>query len=671
MKDRGSKVNKGDTPNPGDGIINKDNLINYEGMLKDLSRFLPAIFFEIDRDGTLLFADVPALRLSTATNRDVRLGHTRVQDLVIRADRERMTENIRKIFNLEKLPDEKLLSGEEYRFYNADREIRHFRVYSTPVIKKDVVTRLRGIALDDTERMHAERDLAESQRRLNTLMNNLPGMAYRCLNDPNWTMQFVSNGAQELTGYAAKELEFGKQIHYADLVHEDDRDLVWETVQKSLDQARSFQMIYRIKHKIKGVRWVWEQGQVVDKNDDGIDVLEGFITDINDKHMAEQELLRAKERAEQSDHLKTSFLANISHEIRTPLNAILGFSNLIHDEDLTDQQQKEYLSIVIRNGGQLLNLVNDIIDISLVETGQIKLYPRETDIGFLLKELQRVYQKKNERPRDVSIELELSGCIKATRFLIDEYRLKQILMNLLDNALKFTHKGKIIFGCTTLDSAEGSMELFVSDTGMGIPKEKQDQIFDRFYQVDNEHGRTGKGTGLGLAISKAYLDMMGGEISLSSRPGEGSTFNLRFSAPPTKETGNVSTPNYETGKEVNIKGKKILIVEDQPHNMRFLEAALQFSGVELIKTYNAEDALKLLRDGVLVDIVLMDIKLPGMSGLDATREIVKIRPGLPVIAQTAFAMTGDEQNALNAGCVDYISKPMTKERLLKKLKQHL
>lgn len=644
---------------------------HYKSMLKDFSKMIPAIFFEIDREGTLLFADISTFRLSNVTKKDVAMGKTRVTDLVVPEDRERMSGNIRKIFEGSKLPDSKLISGEIYRFENAQGERRDFRIFSTPVYSKGVVTSLRGIALDDTERLKAERDLDESRRRLNTLMNNLPGMAYRCVNDKAWTMLFVSNGARDLTGYSASELENGELINYADLVVEEDRQYVWDQVQEGIRSNKPFKLVYRIMHKELGERWVWEQGQKVGNVDNGEALLEGFITDITEKQKAEEDLILAKERAEQSDHLKTSFLANISHEIRTPLNAILGFSNLLHDEVYSEEKRKEYLSIIIQNGGQLLNLVNDIIDVSLIETGQVKVYPRDTDIGILLKELEKTYSKKKSLQNEVKLELDLSGCIAHSRFLIDGYRLKQIMINLLDNALKYTPQGKVSFGCRSLDPEKGELLLFVSDTGIGIPVEKQARIFERFYQVDNEIGQTGQGTGLGLAITRAYVDMMGGRIKLDSEPGRGTTFEILFNATRSEGESVVNHPREGSVAAPGLNGKVILAVEDQEHNMRLLEVALQHTGVEMIKKRDAESALEILKGDIHVDIVLMDIKLPGMDGLEATRQLRKIRPDLPVIAQTAYAMAGDEQNALDAGCVGYISKPLTKRALLKKLREHI
>ena len=242
--------------------------------------------------------------------------------------------------------------------------------------------------------------------------------------------------------------------------------------------------------------------------------------DITERRKAEKDLIAAKEKAEESDRLKTAFLHNVSHEIRTPMNAIIGFSSLLNEPDLTEEDQHQYVDIIFQSGSQLLSIINDIVDIANVETGQAKVNLREVNLNAILKSLNDQFSI-NSKQNNISVSLKMSLNDDDSNILTDSTKLVQILTNLINNAIKFTKDGRIDFGYTLKD---GFIEFFVKDTGIGIPQEFHSRIFERFYQVDSAVSRQYSGTGLGLSICKGYVELLGGTIRVESESGKGTMF---------------------------------------------------------------------------------------------------------------------------------------------------
>ncbi|MCF8370249.1 MAG: response regulator [Bacteroidales bacterium] len=387
------------------------------------------------------------------------------------------------------------------------------------------------------------------------------------------------------------------------------------------------------------------------------------VTNALERKMADEKVIKALEKATESDRLKTAFLANMSHEIRTPMNAIIGFSGLLSEPDLTQEERVQFINHINNNGNSLLTLINEILDIAKLEAGKIKINKSRCFVNQILKELKDYCENEKKLKGKPAIQVILNNPIKDDHFSVntDPIRFRQIIANLIGNALKYTEKGRIEFGFSI--EKEGAIRFFVKDSGIGIPKSMQQHIFDRFRQVDESHTRGFGGTGLGLTISKNLVNLLGGEIWLESEPGAGSTFyfTLPFDSNELDQQSKKAVP--PGAKKYYWPEKKILVVEDVRTNYDFIEALLKRTDMSLLWAKDGVEAVDLFSQHTDIDMVLMDIQMPRMNGYEATREIKKLRSEIPVIAQTAYAMAEDRQKIFQAGCDDYISKPIKSDLL--------
>jgi len=374
----------------------------------------------------------------------------------------------------------------------------------------------------------------------------------------------------------------------------------------------------------------------------------------------------ARDKAEESDKLKTAFLHNISHEIRTPLNAIIGFSGFLDQPDLSEQDRKDYIDIIFQSNNQLLSIINDVLNIAQIETGQAIIHETSTNISQIIRNLHRQFM--NEAGRGgIDFRLNVPPG-EDVRIFTDETKLIQVLSNLLGNAFKFTHEGYVELGYSSEDAR---IEFFVEDSGIGIQQEEQNKIFDRFYQVDRKITRLYSGTGLGLSISNAYVHMLGGSFSVRSTPGHGSRFSFTI---PLKDPSLKPEIEKETqSPEPHRKpvGSTILVAEDEESNYALINAILRPYGYNLIRAKNGREAVNMCLANPQIDLILMDIKMPLMDGFEATREILKHNPDLPVIAQTAYAHPHDITRAAETGCVGYISKPFERKDFITMIEKYL
>ncbi|WP_372832766.1 PAS domain-containing protein [Pontibacterium sp.] len=562
---------------------------------------------------------------------------------------------------------------------------------------------LEGFATDITEqkRVEAQRnsttqELAESRRRLTTLIANLPGVVYRGLDSPRWSVEFVSGGCVELTGYTPEELVAGEIVDYSDLMYPEDRDRVLAQTQQSLSEKRPYRTEYRIRTRSGEEKWVWEQGCGVFGPDGDLQVQEGFITDITEQKRVQaqaqalqeelltinarlekqfeqrtaelkashEELHKAKVAAEQASNAKSEFLANMSHEIRTPMNGVIGMSELLGNTLLSTQQQ-EYLTLIQQSADTLLRLLNDILDFSKIEAGKLELEEIDFNLRDTLDDtLQTLAMRASEKG------LELVGRISPQipdALIGDPGRLRQIIVNLVGNAIKFTELGEILVDIRPQALKESEVELVFSvrDTGIGIPPEQRQHIFESFSQVDSSISRRFGGTGLGLAISSQLVGMMGGEMSMESTVGEGTIFH--FSLVLQRQLG----PGTHLPRELSaLYELPVLIVDDNSTNRRILEEMLVNWCMKPMTAASGEDALDKLERargaGTPYHLILLDAMMPGMDGFAVARRI-RGDPNYSDIAIIMLSSVGQSTKSASLqdrGIARYLTKPVKQSNLL-------
>ncbi|MHC1774578.1 MAG: response regulator [Lentimicrobium sp.] len=379
------------------------------------------------------------------------------------------------------------------------------------------------------------------------------------------------------------------------------------------------------------------------------------------KHLLK--LRKAEKRAVESDQLKTAFLQNVSHELRTPMNGIVGFASLLDDNELPDEQKKEYIQMITLSSNRLLNLVNQILDISLIETGSSLVLKQPVCLNKVINEIQENWSPQIRK----EVVFSFTSCLKSPGDCIytDEYKLKQILNNLIGNAVKYTNTGHIYAGC----SIKGNdLEFYIEDSGPGILPEDQPDIFKPFRKSEPESNRFYDGVGVGLAICKGNLDLLNGKIHLHSEPGTGSVFRFSIPYEPVRQN---ETPFEPTNKMPSLEGLVVLVVEDETINFSYIEELLEDTGITIHHAPNGQVAVELCHNKNQFDLVLMDIRMPVMNGYEATRLIKALRPELPVIAQTAYIASEERHKAIEAGFDAFISKPFLKEELLETIANQL
>ncbi len=393
----------------------------------------------------------------------------------------------------------------------------------------------------------------------------------------------------------------------------------------------------------------------------------GANQDITERKQVEKELIKAKEKAEESDRLKSAFLANMSHEIRTPMNGILGFAQLLKEPDLTSEEKKQYIKQVEKSSDRMLNIITNIVIISKIESGQMEVSLSKTNLN---QQIEKIYTTISPDAERKGLQFSVRATLSSSESIIqtDCEKIFTILTNLVDNALKFTDHGSIELGYEQKDK---HLVFFVKDTGDGIPDDKLELIFDRFRQGSESMTRNYEGAGLGLSIAKAYVEMLGGRIWLESELGKGSVFY--FSIPYHVESEKESLSKDDSSglnNEQQRKDLKLLIVEDDESSELFLSEALELYCREILTATTGIEAVNICRNNPDLDLVLMDIRMPGMDGYEATRQIRQFNKEVVIIAQTAFGLSGDREKAIAAGCNDYISKPVNMALLKAMINKH-
>ncbi len=373
------------------------------------------------------------------------------------------------------------------------------------------------------------------------------------------------------------------------------------------------------------------------------------------------ELERQKIKAVESDKMKSAFLANMSHEIRTPMNGILGFAELLKTENLSLDEQHQFLDIILQSGNRMLNTINNIIDVSKLEAGAEEKQVSMVNIKSIVSELQEFFKPEaGLKGLDLVVNSHMNTTI--TSFYTDEYKLNSILTNLIKNAIKFTLNGFVKIEYTISDS---QVEFIISDSGIGIPKDKQSAIFDQFTQANFSHSSGFEGSGLGLAISKGYVDLLEGQIHLESEPQKGTIFKVTIPNLIAESTEDIITESFHSDLSLPDDKFKFIIAEDDSFSFDFLKHALMEITDNILHANDGQEVVDLIKANEDTDIILMDMKMPKLNGIEATKQIREFNKEVCIIAQTAYAQDGYQDEVMQAGCDAYLVKPLNKHILLK------
>jgi PAS domain S-box-containing protein len=511
------------------------------------------------------------------------------------------------------------------------------------------VSKMIGFNQDISLRKKAESDLRDSEnkfRRIFEIENDSLFLA----DSKTGEILETNDAATQLYGYSRKELLHRNFMELSsnpkNLVSQISEKIVRVDSEIAVKKDGTFCPV-----EISFAYFTWKNKQV----------FLAAVRNVSERQQGEQELRDAKEKAEESDRLKSAFLANMSHEIRTPLNAIVGFSRLLARKNYDQDKRKIFIDDIQSNSNQLLTIINDILDISKIESGQFILGPTKVCINKLLQEVHDSMQIQI-KDKDIVLHCEKPLSDAVVTIIVDEVRLKQVLGNLLHNAIKFTEEGYINFGYKTIKNNE--ILFFVKDTGIGIAPEKHHIIFEHFRQEDDTTTRKYGGTGLGLSISKKLIELMGGNIWVESVKNKGAQFFVTIPYSSTQHEKTEITPkNSEAENNATFNGEKILVVDDHTSSFVFISEMLEEQNVKVMQAKSGEQAIKMCNKNSEIQLVLMDIQMSGLNGVDAMQQIKRISPQIPIVAQTAFAQKGDRERFMEQGFDDYITKPLDEREL--------
>lgn len=544
----------------------------------------------------------------------------------------------------------------EYRVLWPDGTIHWISVMGRGIYDNSGrAVRMIGVGMEITDRKQIELSLSQSHNLMRYIIEHNPGSI--AVFDKELKYIYVSQ--QYLNAYQVDESSIiGKNHHeiFPDLPQKF-KDAHFKALQGEIVGADE-DPYYRADGSVNWTRWECRPWYEADGTIGGIIL---YIEQITDRIQQKLEIIAAKEKAEESDRLKTAFLQNMSHEIRTPLNAIMGFSSLLKDNFNDKNKVEKFSDIITQRSNDLLDIINDILDIAKIESGQLPINLEECNLSNLFGELSAFFNEYKGRisKEQIDLRLKVNCSANEAKIVTDKGKLKQILINLITNAFKFTENGKIEVGCNI--NSENYFHFYVADTGMGIPKDKQTIIFERFFQLNQNPRKNIGGTGLGLPIVKGLVNLLGGKIFLDSEPDKGSTFSFTI---PFKQAGEgEQNIHHEFFGSKKLEEKIILIVEDDFYNAEYLKEILSEYKAKVLYAETGEAAVK-IAEAQKIDLILMDVRLPGIDGYEATRQILQYNAQMKIISQTAYASSEERQKAINVGCKDYISKPTKKETLL-------
>ncbi|WP_372745122.1 ATP-binding protein [Lutibacter sp.] len=514
---------------------------------------------------------------------------------------------------------------------------------------------LRKRVKDKTnELLTAKEKVEESEKNYKKLVETMPDGVYKSTHDGKFVE--VNPAMVKMLGYNSKE-----ELLALDIIN----DLYIESSVRDniiLDELNIELGVFQVRKKDGSFIWVEDHGWYSLNEAGEIIFHEGIMRNITDRKKSEIELVEAKERAEESDRLKSAFLANMSHEIRTPMNGILGFSELLETQNLSIEKQQKYINIIKKSGTRMLNIINDIINISKIESGQMKVVIDSTNVNEHIEYIYNFFKPEIEG-KGIAFSIESIPSSTENIVFTDSEKVYAVLINLVKNALKHTEKGFIKIGCCKKGDF---LEFFVKDTGIGIPKDRMEAIFERFVQADISNKMARQGAGLGLSISKAYVEMLGGKIWVKSEEQKGSVFyfTIPYKTEAIKEDNFKSKLDLPTAEGL-IRKLKILIAEDDEASAMLISIAVEEFANEILITKNGVEAVEACKNNPDIDLVLMDIQMPELNGNMATKTIRTFNKSVLIIAQTAYALVGDKEKLMASGFDNYITKPVDIEELKK------
>jgi PAS domain S-box-containing protein len=534
--------------------------------------------------------------------------------------------------------------------------IKDVAVFSSP-IEMDGKEYLHSIVQDITQSKKAEKQLkllgrAIDQNPVTIIITNTDG-----------DIEYVNPKFTEVTGYSFEEV-IGQNPRLLQSGEHDQKFYkeLWDTILSGNDWHGEFH------NKKKNGEDYWESAIISPVFDDS-GKISSFVAvkeDITERKKILHDLIVAKEKAQESDRLKSAFLATMSHELRTPLNAVIGFSSLI-DEEMPVEEIVSFAKMINNSGNNLLEIVEGILDLTLLESGEMKPKFERFALALLMKTLMKLAKDEQQKANKPQVEIECNcNFEEQIQLYSDQQLITKIFVHLFRNALKFTSSGKVEFGYMIESNGETDrIKFFVKDTGIGIPENQKAIIFERFRQADGSLTRKYGGAGIGLSIVKHMVGLLGGQIEVDSEPGKGSTFYVTIPvAEPEQLSKALSEQKEDTEKPKTFPNQTILIAEDEDSNFELLKYILIKSNLSIIRARDGQEAVNLCSVHPEISLVLMDINMPKMNGIEATKLIKQAKPKLPVIAVTAFAMSGDREKFIAEGCDEYLEKPIKKDKLL-------
>jgi hypothetical protein len=563
----------------------------------------------------------------------------------------------------------------EYRLKAADGNWKWFFGREKEFERKNnKILSLIGVVTDITEYKKVELELIaakqkaeENEERLYAYINSIPDVI--CYKDGMGRWLLANDADLELfclTGFnyfGKTDIELAEYTHalyknaFINCIESDEEAWNKKTISQGIE----------IIPTVKGKSKVYDVFKIPlfypNSERKGLAVIGRDITKLFE---TQQNLILAKEKAEESDKLKSAFLANMSHEIRTPMNGILGFSALLNEPGLNSEEQQTYIQFIQKSGARMLNIISEIIDISKIESGQTEIFIKEVNIKKTIEDIYNLF-KSDAEAKGLNFSFNYDQLISGEIFYTDGEKLYTILSNLVKNAIKYTDEGSIEFGYNPIETLHeiSLLQFYVKDTGIGIRKERQEAIFERFIQADIGDVQARQGAGLGLAIAKSYVEMLGGGIWVESEPAKGSAFYFTLiNQTKLAEIRCAENLILADDRQILKRKLKILIVEDDEISDFFLTKIISNISNEILHAASGIEAVKICLNNPDIDLVLMDIKMPDLNGCEATRQVRQFNPNVVIIAQTAYGLSGDKEIVLEAGCNDYISKPIKKDELI-------